>query len=228
MKSELELTVVYNNDKSIRCIYLDDHRIYGGKPYVSEGLRHDHLKVKTADVTEIAGRNAAPYEEKPAVDKPTADAYEFCPHCRGRFSFAKHKNGICPFCQKPIVDAPKPAAPADLLAELDDVRKELAKNPARTITHDFMCGIFEKLISKYRPVKAQPVEPLVVLADRVGIFNLSYDYEYTNPRNENEKIYCITMRDKVYGSKYFRAPTYAACEDKARAWLEAQDDKGGK
>jgi len=54
MNDELELTIVYNRDNTVRCVYLDDTRIYGGKPYVSEGLRHEFLKVKTTSIHDIS------------------------------------------------------------------------------------------------------------------------------------------------------------------------------
>jgi hypothetical protein len=54
MKDELEIVIVYNHNNTIRCIYLDDTRIYGSKPYASEGLRHDFAKVKTATIHDIS------------------------------------------------------------------------------------------------------------------------------------------------------------------------------
>ena len=66
-REELELSVVYNANGTVRCIYLDDHRIYGGKPYVSEGLKHDHFKVKTADIEDVAKRNGATLEKERMV-----------------------------------------------------------------------------------------------------------------------------------------------------------------
>jgi hypothetical protein len=54
MKEDLDLTVVYNHDNSIRSIYLDDIRVYGGKIYASENLRHEFMKVKTTAIHAIS------------------------------------------------------------------------------------------------------------------------------------------------------------------------------
>lgn len=37
--------VMEPSNKRVRCVYLNDHRIVGGKPYVSEGLPHHHYAV---------------------------------------------------------------------------------------------------------------------------------------------------------------------------------------
>ena len=46
----VELTVVEG-----RCVYLNNHRIVGNKPYVSENLRHSFYQVPVADVLSALG-----------------------------------------------------------------------------------------------------------------------------------------------------------------------------
>lgn len=46
----VELTVVEG-----RCVYLNNHRIAGNKPYVSENLRHSFYQVPVADVLSALG-----------------------------------------------------------------------------------------------------------------------------------------------------------------------------
>ena len=47
---EIQITVVHErNRKSIRCIYINHHRIVGRKPYVSENLIYDNYSVSEDD-----------------------------------------------------------------------------------------------------------------------------------------------------------------------------------
>lgn len=47
----VELTIVEG-----RCVYLNDTRIAGGKPYVSENLQHTHYDVPVDDVLSALGQ----------------------------------------------------------------------------------------------------------------------------------------------------------------------------
>jgi len=70
-------------------------------------------------------------------------------------------------------------------------------------------------------------EPLAVLADRKGFGRIQYD-AYT----DGQKSIYITENEKedkeLITEKEFYAPTYAAAEAKARAYLESLDVKGGR
>lgn len=52
----LQLVVVLEpKGRGVRCVYLGDRRIAGGKPYASEDLPHTHYTVPMADVLEAVG-----------------------------------------------------------------------------------------------------------------------------------------------------------------------------
>lgn len=55
MSKPVPVTIVMERDrKRIRCIYINDHRVVGGKPYVSENLPHHFFEVD-AERLESAG-----------------------------------------------------------------------------------------------------------------------------------------------------------------------------
>ena len=64
--SKVGLDVVYNKDGSIRCVYLNDTRVVGGKPYVSEGLRQQHLEIEISRIINALPRPAAGTEKEGA------------------------------------------------------------------------------------------------------------------------------------------------------------------
>lgn len=49
-KTDVEVQVVMNRDGTIRCIYLNNFRIIGGKPYVSENLAYKTFTVSLDDM----------------------------------------------------------------------------------------------------------------------------------------------------------------------------------
>lgn len=53
-----------------RCVYIDDHRVQGGKPYVSENLPYDSRNTTVRDVLEAFSTEDihAYLEEKIAID----------------------------------------------------------------------------------------------------------------------------------------------------------------
>ena len=85
-----------------------------------------------------------------------------------------------------------------------------------------------EIIRKYRPVKAHPVEPLAVLADRKGYSIKQIERFAPNlPVPEEWYISIETEGLDVMGcpnGKIFTAPTHAACEAKARAYLDTLPD----
>lgn len=81
-------------------------------------------------------------------------------------------------------------------------------------------GLVEALKSVIAsPMKAQPVEPLAVLADkrRIGV---SYGTNY-----EADEPYRVTLIIAQETKKHFQGDSYAACEAKAREWLNGLEDK---
>ena len=45
LERDIDITIVGS-----RCVYINDHRVQGGKPYVSENLSHDVRKTKLREV----------------------------------------------------------------------------------------------------------------------------------------------------------------------------------
>lgn len=114
--------------------------------------------------------------------------------------------------------AEKPTADEGLVGELSDLtwsnidkKEEYWKEKVRAIYR------------KYRPVPSLPVEPLAVLADRKGC-----SIEYTGPAfyaDQGNPWEVNVVLPTIGDCHSFEAPTYAACEAKARAYLEGLNDK---
>ena len=103
----------------------------------------------------------------------------------------------------------KPAAPADLWDELSKF-VEVELRAASTQTHKPVIGFRQALnqvreiLSKYRPIKALPVEPVHTMAQRRGFGGIS-----------TVKLYDVN-------NNLVRA---FSCEDSVRAYLEGLEDK---
>ena len=112
----------------------------------------------------------------------------------------------------------KPAAPADLWDELSKF-VEVELRAASTQTHKPVIGFRQALnqvreiLSKYRPIKALPVEPLALLADRKGVI-----MEEPTPTGISNEI-------RISIEKRIIAYSYAACEAKAKEYLTGLPDK---
>lgn len=54
---EIELQIVWEagGGQKIRCIYLNDYRVIGSKPYVSENLAHTIHKIKLRELANAIG-----------------------------------------------------------------------------------------------------------------------------------------------------------------------------
>lgn len=75
MINTIPISVVFNRDgKSIRCIYLNNYRICGAKPYVSENLQQFDFTIDAADLAAAGfgpSRPRRPRKRAPAPgDKP--------------------------------------------------------------------------------------------------------------------------------------------------------------
>lgn len=86
---------------------------------------------------------------------------------------------------------------------------------------EMKCGPFtctmERVLAKYRAFKAKAVEPLAVLADRKGAY-IAWEAEY-------EGEWHIGIDGTRINQMDFKSPTYFAAEEKAREWLNKQEDK---
>jgi hypothetical protein len=149
-------------------------------------------------------------------EKPTSTRY-YCPKCSAETNYG----GISLESFK----GQKPDAPADLEGLYDQLEKaiylEAYPNGPDGIEQAYNKVKEILLLWESHPIKALPVEPLAVLASLRGY--------YVSRIMERKEHYTwiINIEPRIYefDPKHFVAPTYAACEAKARAYLEGLEDK---
>lgn len=107
------------------------------------------------------------------------------------------------------------------IAELREWKAQLTYFPSPRVEREW-----DEILSR-----AESVEPLAVLADKKGIWQVSYQSWKNCPDSLRPSIVVLFREKDKDGnevSKVFTGDTYAAAEAKARAYLESLDDKGGR